>query len=56
MQKLEDFIAKYPLRKFDKDQILLVQDERPRDIFYVKTGFITHMGLFRIERSGIWSY
>lgn len=40
MQKLEEFIQKYPLRKFDKDQILLVQDERPRDIFYVKSGFI----------------
>ncbi len=40
MQKLLDFIQKYPLRKFDKDQILLVQDERPRDIFYVKSGFI----------------
>lgn len=40
MQKLDDFIQKYPLRKFDKDQILLVQDERPRDIFFVKTGFI----------------
>ncbi len=40
MQKLEEFIQRYPLRKFDKDQILLVQDERPRDIFYVKSGFI----------------
>lgn len=40
MQKLDEFIQKYPLRKFDKDQILLVQDERPRDIFYVKSGFI----------------
>jgi CRP-like cAMP-binding protein len=40
MQKLEEFIQRYPLRKFDKDQLLLVQDERPRDIFYVKTGFI----------------
>lgn len=40
MQKLDDFIQKYPLRKFDKDQILLVQDERPRDIFFVKSGFI----------------
>lgn len=40
MQKLDEFIQKYPLRKFDKDQLLLVQDERPRDIFYVKTGFI----------------
>lgn len=40
MQKLEEFISKYPLRKFDKDQLLLVQDERPRDIFYVKSGFI----------------
>lgn len=40
MQKLEEFIQKYPLRKFDKDQLLLVQDERPRDVFFVKTGFI----------------
>ncbi len=40
MQKLDEFIQRYPLRKFDKDQILLVQDERPRDIFYVKSGFI----------------
>lgn len=40
MQKLEEFIQRYPLRKFDKDQLLLVQDERPRDIFYVKSGFI----------------
>ena len=40
MQKLEEFIQRYPLRKFDKDQILLVQDERPRDIFFVKSGFI----------------
>jgi CRP-like cAMP-binding protein len=40
MQKLDDFIQKYPLRKFDKDQILLVQDERPRDIFFVNKGFI----------------
>lgn len=40
MQKLDDFIQKYPLRKFDKDQILLVQDERPRDILFVKSGFI----------------
>lgn len=40
MQKLDEFIQRYPLRKFDKDQLLLVQDERPRDIFYVKKGFI----------------
>jgi CRP/FNR family cyclic AMP-dependent transcriptional regulator len=40
MQKLDEFIQRYPLRKFDKDQLLLVQDERPRDIFYVKSGFI----------------
>lgn len=40
MQKLDEFIQRYPLRKFDKDQILLVQDERPRDIFFVKSGFI----------------
>lgn len=40
MQKLEEFIQRYPLRKFDKDQILLVQDERPRDIFFVKSGFL----------------
>lgn len=40
MQKLDDFITRYPLRKFDKDQLLLVQDERPRDIFFVKSGFI----------------
>jgi len=40
MQKLDEFIERYPLRKFDKDQLLLVQDERPRDIFYVKKGFI----------------
>ena len=40
MQKLDEFIQRYPLRRFDKDQLLLVQDERPRDIFYVKSGFI----------------
>jgi CRP/FNR family cyclic AMP-dependent transcriptional regulator len=40
MQKIDEFIQRYPLRKFDKDQLLLVQDERPRDIFYVNKGFI----------------
>ena len=40
MQKLQEFIQKYPLRRFDKDQILLVQDERPRDVYFVNAGFV----------------
>ncbi len=40
MQKLHDFIQRYPMRRFDKDQILLVQDERPRDVYYIESGFV----------------
>lgn len=40
MEKLDDFIKRYPLRHFEKDQILLVQDERPREVYFIHSGYI----------------
>jgi CRP/FNR family transcriptional regulator len=40
VRKLDEFLQQYPLRKFEKDQIILVQGDTSRDIYAVKSGFV----------------
>ncbi len=37
-QRVESFFAKYPLKKFDKNQIIIYADEEPKGIYYLLKG------------------
>lgn len=40
MHTLEDFLAGAPTKKFNKDETLVQQDDKPKKIYIVKTGVI----------------
>jgi CRP-like cAMP-binding protein len=39
-KKIEDFFSKYPLKKYEKGQLLLLADENPQNIVYLVSGHV----------------
>lgn len=39
-KKVEEFFSKFPLREYDKGELLVLSDENPKYIFYIVSGQI----------------
>lgn len=46
-KKVEHFFGRFPLRRYDKGQLLLLSDENPTSIFYLVSGFVREYDISR---------
>jgi CRP-like cAMP-binding protein len=53
---LRDFFAKYPTKRFEKDQVILFQDEKPPGIYMVKLGYVKAYDITPSGSERIMSY
>jgi CRP/FNR family cyclic AMP-dependent transcriptional regulator len=40
MNALQKFISKYPVKKFERDQVIICQDDLPEFIYVIKKGYV----------------
>lgn len=53
---LRDFFAKYPAKRYEKDQVILFQEEKPPGLFMVKLGYIKAYDITPSGSERIMSY
>lgn len=40
MNALQKFISRYPTKKFERDQVILCQDDQPETVYVIKRGYV----------------
>jgi len=53
---LRDFFAKYPAKRYEKDQVILFQGEKPPGVFMVKLGYVKAYDITPSGSERIMSY
>jgi CRP-like cAMP-binding protein len=53
---LRDFFATYPTKRFEKDQVILIQDQKPTGIYMVKLGYVKAYDITPSGSEQIMSY
>jgi CRP-like cAMP-binding protein len=53
---LRDFFTKYPTKRFEKDQVILFQDEKPPGIYMLKLGYVKSYDITPSGSERIMSY
>lgn len=53
---LRDFFTQYPTKRFEKDQVILFQDEKPSGVYMVKLGYVKAYDITPSGSERIMSY